>query len=162
MNESLWEANVVIGAVHDAMHRARAGTVMGSTTTVVDNGGRVIGRFGSAMMSTGAASVHADSATAIVASIRTRANAAGLRLIRVHASRPLGVAISVTATTSHPSAFIAATARAALVEHIFSAPRSYDGFYLRVVDPMGRLVLIQDVATRVGAGDLWYRGMKRP
>jgi hypothetical protein len=150
-----WEADLTVGAISDALEAAHLGTVAGVHVDVQKPDGTIAynasGGMGDILPGQ---SFDAGSDTAIIASITSGLNAAGLTpdtISVLHADQPAPV---VVATTADPQA--AAKAAAQTIQTIFGQnPPKYEGYYFEVRDARGAVVLIQTEAFRTGASAQW-------
>jgi len=152
-----WEADLVSGALRDAMHADRQ-TLYASRVSFELPDGTVInnGAFGAG---TGKIVPQQSFPTpprdSIDASIRDGAQSAGLRISTVQILSADQPAPAVVAESDDPASFLAQ-----ISDHIadlFGDPPRYEGYYLQVNDAAGKPFYVGAFSYRLGNGHEWIR-----
>ena len=152
-----WEADLIEGAVADALAATDGEHVAGSTIDWLLPDGRVLPNMGGGMGDVVPGQMFSDlAAGAIKLTLKQRLAQAGLEPTSIevlHADQP---APAVVATTNDPRS--AARAAASTIRLLFGQdPPIFEGYYFEVRDRSGAPVFIQSAAFRSGAGRLWVR-----
>jgi len=150
-----WEANLVSGAISDALATYHLAPLAGTRIDVTRPDGQVqedaSGGVGDILSGQ---SFSSESDSAIVARLRSELASAGLAAVSIdllHADQPAPVVIAKTDSPAVAAADARQTIRA-----LFGAdPPYYEGYYFEVMDSSGDPVFIQTAAFRLGVGGQW-------
>jgi hypothetical protein len=154
-----WQANLVAGAVADALVRSHTGApVSGTTIDIRLPDGTVLPEQGGGMGDIARGQQFSQTSdNDLRTAIERRLENTGLNLVRFGVAHVEQPAPDVVVQTNDPQA----TARSAnsLIASLFLTthrePR-YEGYYFAVLDSTGSPVLIQTTSFRTGDGSLWY------
>jgi hypothetical protein len=153
---AVWEADLVAGALRDAV-RARGGPeIVGSEIALRLPDGRRIphaaGGMGDVQFQQ---EFENPSAVELEARIRGELGAAGFRVTNVDSVMIEQIAPVVTVSVDDPATAVERLHE--IVNAAFGRPLRYEGYYLEAQDAEGGLVLIQTAAFRSGVSHRWTR-----
>jgi hypothetical protein len=151
----IWEANLVAGALRDAMHANGLPRLISSQVSVALPNGRIIkdvgGGVGDVAFDQTFSSAPSQSITSLIQSAATQL---GLTVDSIKIVNAVQPAPAVVVTTSDTQQF--ADNPDAVLTALFGAPGTYEGEYLEVHDASGTVAFIQGSAFRTGVGQRWF------
>lgn len=149
---SIWEADLAIGALRDAM--AADGEVLYSARISVQLPN---GQIASVPGGIGKVAAHQRFAPPEdpEAAVRAAAASLGLEVTSAEVLTADQAAPAVTVRTNDPAQFIARSHE--IVSALFGEPLLYEGYYLRAEDQNGEAVFVRATSFRSGAGREWIR-----
>ena len=156
-NRSLWEADLVQGAVADALALGGGTAVVGSSISLKLPDGTIRTNMGGGMgdIVTGQKFESPDDG-ALIDTLTSKLSKFQLNPLSIeilHANQP---APAVVAETSNPR--LTAQDASTIVDDLFGRnPPLYEGYYFEVRDSNGDRLFIQSASFRTGAGRLWIR-----
>jgi hypothetical protein len=154
--EALWEGDLLEGAVVEGFATTRnAREALGGATFDLEfPSGDLLANHDGGLgdVAVGQEFSH-ESGAAVKAAIQSALRRYALAPVSITVLRPLGPAPAVIASAADPRAVAEQYTR--IVEALFGAPPSYEGYYIDLRDPSGASFITASASFRTGAGRCW-------
>jgi hypothetical protein len=154
---SVWEGDLVAGALRDELHLAHVhGDLIASNVSVLLPNGTLFPNLGGGLGTVAfAQSFSSPNDAELKASLRKAATDLNLQVLDVGVLHPLQSAPALVVQASEPTRFV--EQEGLILERLFQPAARYEGTYLEARDSAGDPFFIQASAFRTGVGQRWIR-----